>query len=213
MTTVARAAATRSNLVRLRRRIDQVDRGAALLRKKRESLAAELFELARPAVDVRRGIDEQARAAYRALLEALAVAGRDELRALGWPTREIRVGLVPREVWGIRGVDLASKPSVVRSLAARGSPAGPGDAAPTTAAEQFERLVERLLQAAPEELFMRRLGQALSHATRLVNTLEQRVAVSLARDLTAMRRTLEEREREEHLRLKRIVSRRDSARR
>jgi V/A-type H+-transporting ATPase subunit D len=208
MTTATRAPATRSNLVRLRRRLDQVDRGAALLRKKRESLVKELFELARPAVDVRRGIDEQALVAYRALLAALASAGRAELRALAWPTREIRVDLVPREAWGIHGVDLASKPSVVRSVAARGSPAGPGDAAPTAAAEQFEKLVERLLDAAPEELFLRRLGQALSHATRLVNTLEQRVAVSLGRDLSAMRRTLEEREREEHLRLKRLVSRR-----
>jgi V/A-type H+-transporting ATPase subunit D len=198
--------------VRLRRRLEQVEKGAALLRRKRESLAAELFALARPAVDARRGIDEQARAAYRALLEALAAAGRDELRALGWPVRELLVVLVPREVWGIRGVDLASKPSVVRSMAARGSPSGSGDAAPADAAEQFERLTERLLQAAPEELFMRRLGQAVSHATRLVNTLEQRVAVSLGRELAAVRSTLDEREREEHLRLKRIVARRDSAR-
>jgi V/A-type H+-transporting ATPase subunit D len=210
VTTTTRTAATRSNLVHLRRRLEQVQKGATLLRRKRDSLVAELFELARPAVDLRRGIDEQARAAYRALLEALAAAGRLELAALGWPTRELRVELVPREAWGIRGVELASKPSVVRSVAARGSPAGPGDAAPTAAAEQFERLVERLLEAAPEELFIRRLGQALRHATRLVNTLEQRVAVSLDRDLAAMRRTLEEREREEHLRLKRMASRRSA---
>ncbi|MGO8995573.1 MAG: V-type ATP synthase subunit D [Polyangiaceae bacterium] len=210
MTTATRSAATRSNLVRLRRRLDQVEKGAALLRKKRESLAAELFELARPAVDVRREIDEQAKIAYRALLEALAWLGRTELRPLGLPTREIRVELVPREVWGIRGIDLASKPSVVRSAAARGNPSGPGDAAPAAAGEQFEKLIERLLEAAPEELFLRRLGEALSHATRLVNTLEQRVAVSMDRELAAMRGTLEEREREEHMRLKRIVSRRNS---
>ena len=54
---------------------------------------------------------------------------------------------------------------------------------------------------------MRRLGQALARATRLVNTLEQRVSVGLDRDLARVRRTLEEREREEHLRLKRVVAR------
>ena len=208
MTTATRSPATRSNLVRLRRRLDQIDRGAALLRRKRESLVAELFELARPAAEVRRGIDEQALAAYMALIAALAVAGRTELRALSWPTRELRVELVPREAWGIRGVDLASRPSVVRSAAERGSPDGPGDVAPTAAAEQFEELLERLLRAAPGELFLRRLGQALSHTTRLVNTLEQRVAVSMGREVASMRRTLDEREREEHLRLKRLVSRR-----
>jgi V/A-type H+-transporting ATPase subunit D len=210
VTIATRSAATRSNLVRLRRRLEQVEKGAALLRKKRESLAAELFDLARPAVEARRGIEDQARAAYRVLLDALATAGRSELRALGWPVREIRVELEPREASGIHGVALASRPSVVRSMAARGDPAGPGDAASTSAAEEFERLIERLLQAAPEELFLRRLAQALSHLTRLVNTLEQRIAVSMDRELAAMRRTLEEREREEHLRLKRIASRRAS---
>jgi vacuolar-type H+-ATPase subunit D/Vma8 len=208
VTATTRTAATRSNLVHLRRWLEQVQRGAMLLRRKRDSLVAQLFELARPALDARRGIEQQASVAYRALLDALAAAGRPELQALGWPTRELRVDLLLREAWGIRGVELASKPSVVRGPAARGSPSGPGDAAPTAAAEDFERLVQLLLQAAPEELFLRRLGQALRHATHLVNTLEQRVAVSLDRDLATMRRTLEEREREEHLRLKRITSHR-----
>jgi len=208
MTTTRKAAATRSNLVRMRRRLDQVERGAALLKKKRESLVAELFERVRPAVDTRRAIEEQARAAYGVLLEALAANGHDGLAALGWPTREIRVVLAPRELWGIHGEDLEHPPSLVRSLAARGAVAGPGDTAASVAAREFERLLEQLLEAAPQELFMRRLGQALSHATRLVNTLEQRVAASLSHDLAQMRRTLEEREREEHVRLKRIVSRR-----
>lgn len=203
MTKAAGSAATRSNMVRLRRSLTQVMRGATLLRRKRESLVEELFERARPAVDARREIEERADAAYRTLLEALVAAGRESLHALAWPTRDVHVDLVPREVGGIRGVELASKPSLVRSIAARGNASGPGDAAPAVAAEQFERLLELLLDVAPEDAFMRRIGQALSHATRLVNTLEQRVAPSLTRNLAVMRRTLDEREREEHLRLKR----------
>ncbi len=205
MSTLGRAAATRSNLVRLRRRREQVDRGAALLRRKRESLVAELFARAKPAVDSRRAIEEQAAAAYRALLEAYAAATSSDLRALAWPEREVRVDLVPRDVWGIRGVELAKSAALERSFAARGVAAGPHDAAASEAAHDFERLVEMLLAAAPEELFMRRIGHALSHVTRLVNTLEQRVAVSLARDAETMQHTLEEREREEHLRLKRFA--------
>jgi vacuolar-type H+-ATPase subunit D/Vma8 len=58
---------------------------------------------------------------------------------------------------------------------------------------------------------MRRLGESLSRTTRLVNTLEQRVAVRLAADLAAIRRTLNEREREEHLRIKRLIARRHAA--
>ncbi len=205
MSTLGKTAATRSNLVRLRRRREQVARGAALLRRKRESLVAELFARAKPAVDSRRAIEESAAVAYAALVEALAAASSDELRALGLPPRELRVDLVPRDVWGIRGVQLGEKPALVRSFAARGVAPGPGDAAATVAADRFERLLEQLLAAAPEELFMRRIGSALARVTRLVNTLEQRVAAGIERDASSMRRTLEEREREEHLRLKRFV--------
>jgi vacuolar-type H+-ATPase subunit D/Vma8 len=53
---------------------------------------------------------------------------------------------------------------------------------------------------------------ALSRTTRLVNTLEQRIAVRLVADLVAIRRTLNEREREEHLRIKRLIARRHAAR-
>jgi vacuolar-type H+-ATPase subunit D/Vma8 len=55
---------------------------------------------------------------------------------------------------------------------------------------------------------MRRLGDSLSQTTRLVNTLEQRVAAGLSADLAEIRRTLSEREREEHHRIKRLVARR-----
>lgn len=205
--TAAREATTRSNLVRLRRRLAQVEKGAALLKRKRESLVAELFDRARPAIDSRREIEAQARLAYRALLVASGTHGRDGLRAVGWPPRTLRVELEPVEVWGLRAVDLQQPPRVVRSLSERG--AAP-EAAPLAAAVAFERLLELTLDAAPREFLMRRLGHELSRATRLVNTLEQQVEVNLHRQLSFIRRTLEEREREEHLRLKRLIARRKS---
>jgi V/A-type H+-transporting ATPase subunit D len=185
-----------------------VRRGPALLRRKREALVAELFARARPALDARRALDERARAAYRALLEALAAEGRVDLLPLGWPARDLQVQLELRDVGGIRGAALLAKPRVVRDGASRGGGVGPGDAEASMAAEHFERLVEALLEIAPEDVFLRRLGQELARVTRLVNTLERRVAASVARELAAMRRTLDEREREEHLRLKRRVRRR-----
>jgi V/A-type H+/Na+-transporting ATPase subunit D len=203
MTARPRPPATRSNVVRVRRTLAQIDRGAGLLRKKRQALVEELFERARPAVDAHREVEERARAAYEALLDALAAEGAEELRVLGWPKREVRVDLAPREVGGIHGVELLGKPHLARTVAARGSAIGPGDAAAEAAAEAFERLIELLLDLAPEDIFMRRLGQALGRVSRIVNTLEQSVGPGLTRNLEAMRRTLDEREREEYLRLKR----------
>jgi H(+)-transporting ATP synthase subunit D len=206
-----RAPATRSSLLRHARRLDQVRRGAALLKRKRQALVEELFARARTAVTSREGIDAQARRAWRSLWRALSASGNSGLTPLGWPTREIDLDLRTVELWDVRATELMNRPPLVRSLAARGVVPGPGDAASQDAAREFEKLLEQLVDAAPQEHAMRRLGESLSRTTRLVNTLEQRVAVRLAADLAAIRRTLNEREREEHLRIKRLIARRHAA--
>jgi len=205
-----RAPATRSTLVRQRRRLELVRKGAALLRRKREALVNELFARARVAVTSRQAIEAQGRQAWVAVWRALSAQGRDALRAIGWPTRDVPVDLVASELWGLKVVSLEGRPPVVRSVAARGVAAAPGEAASQDAALEFERLVELLIDAAPEEHAMRRLGHALTRTTRLVNTLEQRVAVTLAAEVTWVRRTLDEREREERLRTRRRLAHRPS---
>ena len=210
MTRGPHIAATRSNLMRSRRRLDQVRKGAALLRRKRESLVNELFARARGAVDSRDAIERQARDAWRALWAALASTGGEALPPLGWPHRELEVDLTAVELWGLRVAALSRRPALVRSLAARGVLPAPTEAATQAAARAFEILAEQLIEAAPQEHLMRRLGQALSRTTRLVNTLEQRVAAGLAAEVTTIRRTLDEREREERERVKRLIARRQS---
>ena len=104
------------------------------------------------------------------------------------------------QVWGVTAHELASRDPVRRTLAARGT--SPGNAAPAAlAADEFEILADLLLDAAPRELVLRRLGAALAQTTRQVNTLEHRVTPALEARLGAIRRALEEREREEHTRL------------
>jgi V/A-type H+-transporting ATPase subunit D len=208
VTRATRAPATRSTLLRYTRRLDQVRRGAALLKRKRQSLVEELFTRARTAMTSREAIDAQARHAWRSVWAALAAQGSDRLTPIAWPTREIDVELSAVELWGLRVVELVNRPTLVRSLAARGVLPGQGESASQEAAREFETLVEQLLDAAPREHVMRRLGQALSRTTRLVNTLEQRLAVRLLAELNEIGRTLDEREREEHLRIKRLISRR-----
>ena len=212
MTRTTHVPATRSNLLRYTRRLDQVRRGAALLNRKRQALIAELFARARTAVTSRETIDVHARRAWSLVWLALSSTGSDGLRPLGWPTREIDVELNGVDLWGIRAAELVNRPTLVRGLAARGILPGPGEASSHEAARAFEALLEQVLDAAPKEHAMRRLGQALSHTTRLVNTLEQRVAVSLAADLAEIRRALSEREREEHLRIKHLIKRRHDQR-
>ncbi len=201
-------APTRQNLIGLERRLERVAKGTALLRRKREALVTELFRLARPAATARVSIAERAASAYPLLLEALAVEGYGALRAVGWPGRELQVDIRQASVWGIAVSELLRRPPIRRTLAARGTPPptiGPVTGATATA---FEELTELLLDAANREALLARLAEALSRTSRQVNTLEQRLGPELHAQRTGIRRTLDEREREEHLRLQRLLQRR-----
>jgi V/A-type H+-transporting ATPase subunit D len=196
------------NLIRAARRLAQVGKGVELLRRKREALVSELFKLARPAADARAQIEQAAQQAYPALLGALTEHGLAGLRPLGWPARDVTLEMEPGSVWGIATSTIVRRPALARTLGARGT--APGSTGPATvrAATEFEHLAELLLDAAPREMLIRRLGAALSQTSRQVNTLERRVAPELRQDMVGVRRTLDEREREERLRLKHLLRRR-----
>lgn len=203
-----RLAATRVNLLRARRQMGRVQKGAGLLKRKREALVRELFRLARPAADLRTRIGEGFVEAYASVLHALAVHGRSGLRAMAWPERDLDVRIEPNQVWGINVSDIVERPRIRRTLDARGlAPGSTGPSAAETAAH-FENLTELLLDAAAGEERLRRLGDAAALSARRVRTLEQRITPRLQGQIATVQRTLEEREREEHLRLKRVQQRR-----
>ena len=212
MRAIPRVAPTRMNLLRARRQLERVQKGTALLRRKREALVAELFRLARPAVDARAAIARRFRQAYPALWRALTAHGHAGLRALAWPTREIALEIEPGQVWGIPISDIVERPPIRRTLEARGTAPGATGLAAVEAASHFEALADLLMEAAPRELRIRRLGAAVAQTSRQVHTLEQRVSPGLQTQITAVRRTLDEREREERLRLKHVQGRRRDAR-
>lgn len=198
-------APTRLNLVRAVRRLERLTRGAAVLRRKREALVTELFRLARPAADARDQIAAAALRAYPLLGGALALQGQAGVRAIGWPGRELAVEVQPGSVWGVIVSRIDSRPPLARTLGARGtSPAGTGPAA-VAAATEFEKLTELLLDAAPREMLLRRLGQALSQTSRQVHSLEHRLSPRLRGDIARVRQVLDEREREERLRLQSLA--------
>jgi V/A-type H+-transporting ATPase subunit D len=205
-------APTRYNLIRSKRRLGRVERGTDLLRRKRQALVGELFRLARAAVDARAGVEKGAEAFYPALLRALAGPGGDGLEAAGWPPRDIEVEILTARTWGIGIAEIIDRSPILRSLPARGTaPALTGPAA-AEAAGRLEVLIELLLDAASREMLIRRLGHALAHTSRQLNTLELRVAPELGEQIARTRRILEEREREEHARVKHLMRDRSTTR-
>jgi V/A-type H+-transporting ATPase subunit D len=199
---------TRMQLLRTRRRLERVERGTALLRRKREALVTSLFALARPAADARVRIAERSRTAYPALLAALGLHGRAGLKTMSWPARVIEVDLEPGTTWGVVMTTITGQPKIRRSVAARGTaPALSGPAAGSAAAA-FEELSELLLDAAPREMLIRRLGAALAQTSRQVHTLERRLAPSLENDMSRIQAALDERERDAMVQMRHLMRRR-----
>jgi V/A-type H+-transporting ATPase subunit D len=198
-----RIAPTRVNLLRSRKQLAQVEKGAELVRRKREALVGELFKLARPAMGARAAISKQAANAYPALLEALAVQGRLGTRVLGWPSRDVTLSVRPALVWGIPVAEIVERGPVKRTREARGFTAA-GAGASAAVAEEFETLVDMLISAAAREQQIQRLGEAVARTTRQLRTLEQRIEPALRARIAWVRGTLDEREREEHVRLKHL---------
>lgn len=200
MSAGARLSATRVGLLRAQLRLERLQRGTSLLRRKREALVGELFRLARSAADSRAEIEVQARKAWPVLLRALSAEGAAGLRVLGWPPRDLRVRVRTGQLWGVSVSDIEAAPRFARTLAARGVSPGSTPAA-VEAAAAFEQLADLLVTAAPREMLLRRLGEALAKTSRQVNSLEHHLTPDLQRQLLVVRRTLDEREREEHVRL------------
>jgi V/A-type H+-transporting ATPase subunit D len=199
---------TRLNLLRSRKRLARVREGADLLRRKREALVRELLSHARPAVDEREEIERAAGVAYPALVEALAEEGSAGVIAAAEPLREVGVTVTSTHVWGLVVGSLAQAPRLERTVEARGTAPGPTTPAVIEAAEAFESLAQVLLEAAPREMLLRRLGQAVARTSRQVRALERRVEPALADAVASMTSLLDEREREEHLRLRHFLRRR-----
>ncbi len=203
-----RLAPTRASLLGARRRLERVLKGAALTRRKREALVAELFKLARPAVDVRQQLAERANAAAEPLADALAMHGISGLSAMAWPPGDPRVEVRPAHVWGLAVSDVTERPVLQRTFDARGLAPGDVGFAVEEAARRYEQFAELLIEAAPREQRVRRLSEAVATTSRRLRTLEQRVAPTLQSQIVGVRRDLDEREREERLRLQRLVAKR-----
>jgi vacuolar-type H+-ATPase subunit D/Vma8 len=118
-------------------------------------------------------------------------------------TLEIESG----SVWGIPVARIVRRPTLARTVGARATAPALTGPATVSATRAFEHLAELLLDAAPREMLMRRLGDAVSRASRQVNTLERRIDPELRHDMAALRRILDEREREDRLRLKHLLTR------
>jgi V/A-type H+-transporting ATPase subunit D len=193
-------------LLEVRSRHDVAARGARLLRAKREVLAGELFRMVRDVLEGRAKLDTVLREAVKALGLARALDGDDALESVGAAAgREIPIHVQVRRVWGVP-TPTVSSPLLQRPADARGTSPTSWGATAVEAARLHEEGLEVLLRIASRELHLARLGEEIQATSRRINALEQLLLPALAGEAGRIEGALEERDREDAVRLKRFRS-------
>ncbi len=193
---------TRMALLQKRNQKKLAEKGADLLKKKRDALVAEFFELVGSALASRERLSSAAKEAYLALFLAKAFDGPAEVEALALgvpPIEQVRAEV--ENVWGTKvpRFEVAWPERVMASLIATGGQ--------TLAAQRaFRDFAEALVAVANTETRLKMIGEEIKKTTRRVNALEQVVIPGLDAQIRYIRQVLEQREREDNFRLKKIKS-------
>lgn len=203
-----RAPTTRMGLLDVRGRRAVARRGARLLRAKREVLASEIWKMMRDVLEGRTRLDQVLREAVKGLGLAQALDGREALESLALSAgREVSLQVTLRKVWGM-ATPTVSAPPLVRAADGRGSSPTSWGLSGAEAARRHEEALEVLLGIATREIHLTRLGEEIQETSRRVNALEQLLLPALAREAARIEEALDERDREDAVRLKRLRGKR-----
>lgn len=195
---------TRMNLIQRKAQIKLAKQGVDLLKNKRDALLQEFFNLVKPLVALRKILSEKFSDAEWKLFLALVFDGPQSLSSAAMACRrDLALGIQIKNLWGIRVAQL-EQTSLTRNSHTRGYALTGMSARIDQAAEAFEELLSHLLELAPTEIKLKKLGEEIKKTSRRVNALEQRLIPKLTAEKRYIQQVLEEREREDIFRLKRI---------
>ena len=151
-------------------------------------------------MEARKALDQAAKEAYAALLLAQAFDGPEVVAgaALGVPPLE-GVEAEVENVWGSKVPRLKATFPDGALLSPVGTPAYTLEAS-----RAFRRYAEALIRVANTETRLKKIGEEIKKTTRRVNALEQVVIPGIRAQIRFIQQVLEQREREDTFRLKRI---------
>ena len=198
---------TRSELISLKRRIALSERGYKILKMKRDGLIIEFFKVLAEAKDSRGDLLKKFEHAGEMMAMANTVEGTIGVKSAAFAVQEVPdITLSSKNIMGVVVPEIEST-SVKKSLIDRGYGMLGTTSIIDETASAYEDLVEAVIESAEIETTMKKLLDEIESTKRRVNALEFKVIPELteARDFIKMR--LDEMEREELFRLKKIKAR------
>lgn len=196
---------TRGELLKLKRRIDLAKRGHELLREKRDALVTEFFDNLDMLRGKRQTVEEKLEEAFEQLVDAKVSNGSLELeKSADASSRDIEIDVDSRNIMGVRVPIVEAGGDVERKVTERGYSLQETSAKIDEASEKFEEAFQAILELAEAEEIVRLLAREIEKTKRRVNSLEYVLIPRLEENKEYIEMRLEEQEREDKFRLKRV---------
>lgn len=201
---------TRSELIKLKKRIKLAKSGHNLLKKKRDGLVIEFFEIMKRAKTARRELTDAYCTASRRLDMAAALEGSITIKTAAMTVSAAPpVEITPKNIMGVVVPKISWKETGTSVRLSRGYIRG--SIAIDETIEGYETAVKKIVTAAEVETAMLRLLGEIDKTKRRVNALEFSIIPRMKKQVAFVTLRLEEMERENIFRLKRIKKKSEAA--
>jgi V/A-type H+/Na+-transporting ATPase subunit D len=191
-------------LIKKNGQIKLAEQGRDLLREKMDALIREFFQIMVSVSKSREELEIAAVAAQRSLCVAEAVDDIVALKSASFATkRALTLDIRGKNIMGVP-VPLVERKSVSKSVLDRGYSMIGTSGRIDEAAERYETELDLIIGLAETETSLRRLGDEIQNNRRRVNALEQVLIPELKRQAKYIKVAIEEREREDLFRLKKV---------
>jgi len=193
---------TRMELLEIRKRKALASKGHELLSQKRDALISDFFAIIKDRREKREEMEDKLRQAFTALIQAEMLMGEEQVRELAAAMRDDRsVELDRKHVMGVPIVAFELDDRSVEQYGVLDT-----SAALSEAIRQGQEALRKTIAVAGIESSIQRLGKEIEKTKRRVNALEHIFIPKLEGTIEYIERQLEEREREDFVRRKRMKS-------
>ncbi len=202
---------TRSELIKLKLKIALSQRGHKLLKMKRDGLMYELFQVLPKVKDIRSNLAKDYRQCLNKMSRAQAVEGVVNIKSIAYTRKDPpRTKMGRKNIMGVV-VPTVEADRVARPLSERGYGVLGTSPLVDETIDAYEALIDEIVRAAELETTLKRILEEVEKTKRRVNALEFKVIPDLieVRNFITMR--LEEIERENIFRLKKIKAKGEAA--
>jgi V/A-type H+-transporting ATPase subunit D len=196
--------ATRAELLAKKKQIILARQGRDLLKEKRNALLKELMRIAEQVVRSNDELEQSVSESLAALALAEALDGPEAVQSAAMAAQgQVSLTATITNVMGVLTPIIEHK-SVRRGPLDRGYSLSTVSSRIEAVAEAFEHQLDLIVELASSEMRLRRLAEEIGRTTRRVNALENVLVPRLEAQRNYVQMVLEEREREDLFRLKRV---------